>query len=451
MSLVMRFWIVGLLLIGGVSVRAQDVGFANAWPELTPRDRDAVAKYAEDFKSFLGKAKSEMGFVREATRVAESSGFRKWDAKTSAAAMKPGSRWYAINRDRTIVLFVVGTEPIENGMRIVNSHIDSPRLEFKVKPFRESQQATLIDTQVHGGLKNYQWANVPLAITGRVDKADGTTAWIEIGNDPSDPVVLISDLAPHVDRDFRGRLQPDVIRIEELDPIIGTLPPDLGAGQRSAGDRVLAIVNEKYGITAKDLLSADVQIVPATQPRDVGIDRALVGAYGQDDRASGYVSLRAILDVKTPRYTAVAYAVNNEEVNSWNTGVNSEWFNTLVMEVMSAQKGSDASDVARRRAYQRTQVLVSDCTTAQDPIFPQPQNPVLTSRLGYGMVIKEYGSGRQANAEFFAKIRGLLDREKVRWQTHSYDAGYGGGKIAAWFAEQNMDVIGLGVGVMSMH
>src|SRR5262245_21316161 len=363
MNRVSRFSLVGLFLIGGVSLRAQDVGFANAWPELAPRDRDAVMKYADGFKSFLGKAKSEMAFVREPTRVAEGRGFRRWDAKTVPGSLKPGSRWYAINRDRTMMLFVIGAEPIENGMRIVNSHIDSPRIEFKTKPFRESQQATLIDTQVHGSLKNYQWANVPLAISGRVDKTDGTTAWIEIGNDPADPVVLISDLAPHVDRDFRGRLQPDVIRTEELDPIIATMPPDVSAGQRSTTDRVLAMLHEKYGITARDLLSADVQIVPATQPRDVGIDRALVGAYGQDNRASGYISLRAITEMTMPRYTAVAYAVNNEEVNSWNTGVNSEWFNTLVSEVMSAQKGADVSDVARRRAYARTQVLVSDCTT----------------------------------------------------------------------------------------
>jgi aspartyl aminopeptidase len=440
---------IGSLLVL-TTLHAQDVGFANAWPELDAQGREHVTRYAEDFKVFLGKAKSEMQFVREATRFAESSGFRKWDAK-AAAGLKPGTRWYAINRDRTIVLFVVGSEPLENGMRIVNTHIDSPRIEFKAKPFRESQQAVLVDTQVHGGIKNYQWANVPLAITGRVDKADGTTAWIDIGNDPADPVLLISDLAPHVDRDFRGRLQPEVIRTEELDPIIGTLPPDAAAGQRTATDRLLAMLKDKYGITLRDLLTSDVQIVPATAPRDVGLDRALVGAYGQDDRSTAYISLRAIAEVKAPRYTSVAYAVNNEEVASWNTGVNSEWFNTLISEVMSAQKGSDVSDVARRRAYARTEVLVSDCTTAQDPLFPQPQNPVLTSRLGYGMVIKEYGAGREANSEFFAKVRGLLDRAKVRWQTHGYDAGYGGGTIAAWFAGQNMDVIDVGVGLLSMH
>ena len=441
--------LLGLVL--SVAARGQDVGFANAWPELTPADQEQVQKFGEDVKTFLGQAKSEMLFVRSATQFAESNGFRKWDFATAAGNLKPGSRWYAINRDRTIVLFVVGTEPIESGLRIVNAHIDSPRIEFKTKPFRESQQAVLIDTQVHGGLKNYQWVNVPLAITGRVDKADGTTAWIDIGNAAGDPVLLITDLAPHVDRDFRGRLQPDVIRTEELDPLIGSMPPDMAAGQRTATDRVLAMLHQKYGITAQDLLSADLQIVPATMPRDVGLDRALIGAYGQDNRVGGYINLRAIADVKTPRYTSVAYAVNNEEVNSWNTGVNSEWFNTLVSEMLMAQQGKDFNALSLRRTYAKTNVLVSDCTTAVNPLFPQPQNPSLTSRLGYGLVVKEYGAGREANSEFFAKMRGIFDRDKVRWQTHSYDAGYGGSTIAAWFAGQNMEVIDVGVGLVSMH
>src|SRR4026208_740591 len=158
-----------LCLALSAAPRAQDVGFANAWPELTPADQEQVQKFGEDVKTFLGQAKSEMLFVRSATQFAETNGFRTWDPATAAGGMKPGTRWFAINRDRTIVLFVVGTEPIENGLRIVNTHIDSPRIEFKTKPFRDSQLATLIDTQVHGGIKNYQWANVPLAISGRID------------------------------------------------------------------------------------------------------------------------------------------------------------------------------------------------------------------------------------------------------------------------------------------
>jgi aspartyl aminopeptidase len=448
-----RHWgaLVGLLLVTSAGASAQDVGFANAWPELTAADQAQVQALGEDVKTFLGQAKSEMAFVRSATQFAEANGFRKWVAPATAAELRPGSRWYAINRDRTIVLFVIGSEPVENGMRIVNTHIDAPRIEFKTRPFRESQQAVLIDTQVHGSIKNYQWVNVPLAITGRVDKADGTTAWIDIGNAPGDPVLLITDLAPHVDRDFRGRVQTEVIRTEELDPLIGSLPPDAAAGQRTATERVLALLHQRHGITARDLLSADLQIVPATMPRDVGLDRALIGAYGQDDRVTAYLSLRAIAEVKAPRFTSVAYAVNNEEVASWNTGVNSEWFNTLVSEVLAVQQGREFSDLSRRRAYARTEVLVSDTTTAVNPLFPQPQNPNLTSRLGYGLVVKEYGAGREANSEFFARMRGLFDREKVRWQTHAYDAGYGGGTIAAWFAGQNMDVMDVGVGLVSMH
>jgi aspartyl aminopeptidase len=443
--------VASLLLAFSVAARGQDVGFANAWPELTPADRDQVQKFGDDVKTFLGQAKSEMQFVRSATQFAEANGFRRWDPAAAQPRLEPGSRWYAINRDRTIVLFIVGSEPIENGMRIVNTHVDSPRIEFKTKPFRESQQLALIDTQVHGSLKNYQWVNVPLAITGRVDKADGTTVWVEIGNGADDPVLLITDLAPHVDRELRGRLQPEVIRTEELDPLIGSMPPDAGAGQRTATDRVLALLHQQYGIGARDFLSADLQIVPATMPRDVGLDRALIGAYGQDDRVAGYVSLRALAEVKTPRYTSVAYAVNNEEVSSWNTGVSSEWFNTLVSEMLMAQQGQAFNALSLRRAYSTTNVLVADCTTAVNPLFPQPQNPNLTSRLGYGLVVKEYGAGREANSEYFAQIRGIFDRAKVRWQTHGYDAGYGGSTIAAWFAGQNMEVMDVGVALVSMH
>jgi len=446
--MVSRGLLVGLCLLLATGARAQDVGFANAWQTLRPGERAQVEQFGEDFKAFMGQAKSEMAFVRGAIEFAEASRFRRWEPG-SGEALTPGSRWYAVNRDRTIVLFVVGREPLESGLRIVNTHIDAPRIEFKTRPLRESEGAVLVDTQVHGGIKNYQWANVPLALTGRVDKADGSTVWIDVGNDPGDPVLLITDLAPHVDRDFRGRTAPNVIATEELDPIIGTLPP-LG-NEQSATERLLALLHEEYGITAADLLSADLQLVPATMPRDVGLDRALVGAYGQDDRATAYVSLRAIADVQAPRYTSVAYAVNNEETGSWNTGVSSEWFSTLVAELLAAQAGGTSSDLALRRAYGRSQVLVSDCTTALNPLFPQPQNPRLTSRLGYGLVVKEYGPGREANSEFFARMRGAFERDGVRWQTHSYDAGYGGSTIAAWFAGQNMEVMDVGIGLVSMH
>jgi aspartyl aminopeptidase len=445
--------VVSVVSVGAFArpVSAQDFGFSSAWPELGDAERVQVMAFGEEFKSFLDDARSHMWFVREGVALAEAEGFQAWSPEVAAGQMTPGSRWYAVNRDRTLVLFVVGTEPVSDGLRIVNTHIDSPRLEFNTRPFRERNGLVTIDTQIHGGIKNYQWVNVPLALIGRVDKTDGTTVWVEIGTSPDDPILLITDLAPHVDADYRNRTQRDAIRAEELQPIIASLPPDDDdEDQDGALDRLLELLRDEYDIEGRDFLSADLQIVPATRPRDVGLDRALVAAYGQDDRSTGYISLRAIFETGTPRHTAVAYAVNNEETGSWNTGVNSEWFSTLVSEMIEVQSGA-VSDLDLRRTYRSTQVLVSDTTTALNPVFPAPQNNDLTSRLGYGMVVKEYGAGREANSEFFAVIRNLLDDADVKWQTHSYDAGYGGSTIAAWFAGQNMDVIDVGIGIVSMH
>lgn len=433
------------------SAQGIDFGFSSAWPSLDAADRDRVMRLGEDFKQFIGVARSEMLFVREAVKIAEGKGFKAWRPGIAAADVKAGSRWYAVNRDRTMAMVVIGSEPIESGMRVVTSHIDSVRIEFKTRPFRESNQAVLVDTQVHGGVKNYQWANVPLAIVGRVDKADGTHVMVDIGTRPDDPVLLITDLAPHEDKDFRERKYQEVIKTEEMDPILASLPPETGSGQKTATDRVLALLRQEYNLTPQDFLSADLQIVPAAMPRDVGLDRALIGAYGHDDRVSGYLSLRAIIEAETPKFTSVAYFVNNEEVGSWNTGVDSQWFSTFMSELILAQRGKDYNDLLLRRAYSKTQVLMADCTTAINPLFPQPQNQNLAARLGYGLVVKEYGAGREANSEFFAKIRSIFDRERVRWQTHSYDAGYGGGTIADWFATQNMDVIDVGIGILSMH
>ncbi len=406
--------------------------------------------FAEEFKDFIAVARSEMWFVREGLEYAESEGFQQWTPEVASSDMTPGSRWYAINRDRTLVLFIIGNNPITDGIRIVNTHIDSPRIEFKTIPLRDRNGAVTIDSQVHGGIKNYQWVNIPLGIIGRVDKTDGSTVWVEIGLDEDDPILMITDLAPHVDDDYRSRTQRDVIRTEELEPIIASLPVAADSDFDMPSDRLLAILSEEYGIDSEDLLSADLQIIPVTRPRDVGLDRALVAAYGQDDRSTAYVSLRAIADVGTPEQTVFAYAVNNEETSSWNTGVNSEWFNTLIAELIAATSGS-FSDLDLRRTYAQSQVLVSDTTTALNPLFPGPQNQVLTSRLGYGLVVKEYGAGREANSEFFAYIRSVFDDANIHWQTHSYDSGYGGGTIAAWFAGQNMDVIDVGIGIVSMH
>lgn len=410
------------------------------WPKLTAAERDDVMQFGEDFKQFMGVSKSELFFVREARQFAERHGFTPWRSSLRADEVTPGSRWYAVNRDRTIALFVIGRRPMTDGARIVNSHIDAVRIELKTKPFRTSQDIALLDTQVHGGLKNYQWVNRPLALIGRIDKTDGTTVWVDIGHGADDPVLLIPDLAPHVDADYRERKNRDVIRTEELDPLLGM-----------AMEAALEVLRSRYGVTSDDLLSAELQLVPAQMPVDIGLDRQLVGAYGHDDRSNGYASLRAIAEVETPDRTAIAYAVNNEEVSSWTTGVNSEWFSTLFAEIVAVQATGTYSDLMLRHALAASQVLVSDCTTAVNPLFPGMQLPGAAARLGWGLVFKEYGSGREADSEYMAEVRAILDAAGVRWQTHSYQAGYGGGTIAQWFANANMDAIDVGIGILSMH
>jgi aspartyl aminopeptidase len=421
------------------SIAAQEPPPGPVWPRLSESQRAEVTRFGDDFKQFIGRAKSAMTFVQEATKLVEANGFRRWPGSPAKADVRPGSRWYAVNRDRTIVAFVVGAEPLAGGARIVNTHNDSVHLELKPKPFRESFEIALLDTFVHGGIKNYQWVNRPLALIGRVSKADGTSVAVDIGHAAGDPVMIIPDLAPHVDRDFLERRNRDVIQAEELDPVLATTI-----------DAALKALREKYGLSRDDFLSTDLEIVPAQMPVDIGLDRQLTGAFGHDDRSNGFAAFRAIVEVKSPQKTAIAYGVNNEEVSSWTTGIASEWFRTLLAEVIAAQEPS-YSDLMLRRALRASQVIVSDCTTALDPNFPQPYLPNGSARLGWGLVFKEYGAGRQAEADYFAKLRHLFNGAGVHWQTHAYRAGYGGGTIAQWFANADIDAADIGIGILSMH
>ncbi len=429
--------LLGVAAVFSSVVHAQEPG--PVWPRLSAGQRTEVMRFGDDFKQFIGRAKSEMQFVTEAAKLVEANGFKPWPVSPARGDVRPGSRWYAINRGRTIVAFVVGSEPMASGGRIVNTHNDSVRLGLKPKPFRDSFEISLFDTTTHGSLKNYQWVNRPLALIGRATRLDGSTVTIDIGHDPADGVLMVADLAPHVDRDFLERRNRDVIQTEELDPILAL-----------TRDAALKALKDKYNLTPDDFLSADLQIVPAQMPVDVGLDKQLIGAYGHDDRSNGFASFRAIVEVRSPAKTAIAYGVNNEEVNSWSSGVDSEWFRTLVAEIIAAQEPT-YNDLMLRHALRATQVLVSDCTTALDPVFPGPYLANGSARLGWGLVFKEYGAGRQADGEYFAQLRRLFTDAGVHWQTHSYRAGYGGGTIAQWFANADMDAADVGIGILSMH
>jgi len=421
-------------------LRAEENQTGAVWPKLSPSQRTEVMKLGDDFKRFIGAAKSENQFVTETVKMLEAAGFKPWPSAPKKADAAAGSRWYAVNRGRTIAAFVIGSEPAAHGTRIVNSHNDSLHLELKPRPLRDSFDISMLDTRTHGTLKNYQWVNRPLALIGRVTRVDGSSVDVNIGQEPGDPVLMITDLAPHVDNDFRDRKNRDVIATEELDPLLAL-----------TRDGALKALKDKYNVEAADLLSADLQIVPAQMPVDVGLDHQLVGAFGHDGRVNGFAAFRAITEVRSPQKTAIAYGVDNEEVGvSWTTGVESQWFSTLVGEIIAAQEPT-YSDLMLRHALGASQALVSDCTTALDPGFPQPSLPGSTARLGWGMVMKEYGSGKEAEPEFLAQITRLLTESGVHWQVHAYKAGLGGGTIAQWFANANIDAIDVGIGVLSMH
>lgn len=308
-----------------------DVGPVAAWADLSESDRREVLEFAEDYKEFMGKAKTELSFVSETVRIAEAAGFRELEPDSN---LSPGRKYYDINRDRTISLIVVGSKPFGDGFRVVGAHVDSPRLELKGRPLYEMEGFALFQTYRHGGIKNYQWVNIPLALVGHVDKKDGTRVDVSVGLDPDDPIFIIPDLSPHVDHDYRERMNRDVIMGEELDPLIGSIPDETN----SVSAAVLAYLDNEYDIVEEDLVSAELVLVPAMPPRDVGFDRSLMAIYGQDDKLSSYTALRAVLQQRSPEYTSIAFLVDNEEVgNVNNTGANSTYLVDLMSELIYRQ------------------------------------------------------------------------------------------------------------------
>ncbi len=414
-----------------------------AKPELSEEARASAFAFAEEYKTFLDVARTELSTVREVLRFAKEKGYTDLFA---AEAVKPGDRLYALNRDRTIALIRIGKAGSGGGVRISGAHIDSPRIDLKGRPLYSAQGFALLQTVYHGGIKKYQWASLPLMLTGRVDRKDGTTVQIEIGAKPDDPVLVIPDLAPHVDRDYRGRKASEVIKGEELDPIVASV------GDKAVVDRVLELLEETYGVKREDLVSAELSLVPALPPRDVGLDRALIGAYGQDDRLSAFCAYRGLEAAVAPERTAIAFLVDNEETGSGNnTGANSSFLRDMIAHLIETEAGSfDENDL--RRVLRASEVLSADVTTGVNPLFAGVQEAGNAARVGKGVVIKLYGRGNNAHSEFIAQIRAVLDAAAIPWQTHTYkvDIG-GGGTIARFLSRENMEVIDVGVPILSMH
>lgn len=422
-----------------------DLNCLSSWVDVDKNKLKQIYAFAENYKAFIATARTELSFVAEAVKFAKNNGFKPLN---NESPMTPGARYYDVNRDRAISFMVIGRDGLESGLHVVGAHIDSPRLELKGRPLYGDGDFALFQTNFHGGIKNYQWTNIPLALMGRVDKKDGTTIQINVGLNPRDPIFMIADLSPHTDRGYKDKKVKNLVKKEDLDPIVGHIP-GLGGVEAS----IMEYLKATYGISRADLVSAELSLVPAMAPRDLGFDRGLVAAYGQDDRVASFVAMRAIANLKTPRKTAMAYLVDNEEVgNRNNTGAKSAYFSTLVSRMLVSKLGQKYREAALKTALRNSKMVSIDVNPGINPMKPSAWETGNAPRLGYGVNIKIYGQGNTANSEYIAWTRAYLDRKNIPWQTTTYKVGVaGGGTIGGEFSRQNMEVIDFGIPILSIH
>ena len=443
-ELVSPYSLCPVVLVGPAFAQDED---ASGWASLPDATRADVEAHASAYKDFMRVAKTELSFVREAVRRVEAAGFREL---TDEAPLTPGARYYDVNRDRTLTVIVVGKLGFREGFRIAGAHIDSPRLELKARPLYEKEGFALFQTNYHGNIKTYQWTNIPLALMGRVDLKDGSTVWVSVGNEPEEPTFVIPDLSPHVDQSIRERSSRDAIEHEELDPLVGHIP---GGSEESVKSAVEGYLRETYGVSIDDLVSAELALVPALEPRDVGFDRGLMAIYGQDDRLSGFAALQAVIEADSPQYTAIAYLVDNEEVgNVNNTGADSSYLVGLMGRLLFQEMGDSFREHWLRQALRSTKVISSDVNPGIHPTWPSAWEEGNAPRLGRGVNFKMYGRGFNANSEYTAWIRKVLDDSEIPWQVATYKVGRaGGGTIGGALADDNMEVIDFGVPLLSIH
>ncbi|PKM80428.1 MAG: aminopeptidase [Firmicutes bacterium HGW-Firmicutes-14] len=430
------------------------------WPELSHPEREEASRFAEEYKEFLNKAKTEREAVRELVAMAETNGFVSLDQMTAKGRkLRPGNKVYAVNREKNLALIIIGKEPMWRSMNVIGSHIDSPRLDLKPMPLYESQGLGLLKTHYYGGIKKYHWLSYPLAMHGLVVKQNGEKVDIRIGDKENDPVFVITDLLPHLAKEQLKKKLGEAVSGEALNILAGTLPLEEKEAPERVKLAILELLKLKYGIIEEDLTSAELELVPATPARDIGFDRSLVGAYGQDDRICAYTSLRAVLECSNPARTAVALFVDKEETGSTgNTGMRSRFFENTIAELLYFVTG-DYDEIYCRKALANGRALSADVSAAVDPTWEDVHDKYNAARVGYGIVMTKYtGSGgkystSEAGAEFVADIRKVFNENKIIWQTGELgkvDQG-GGGTIAQFMARYGMDVLDCGPAVLSMH
>lgn len=438
----------------------------NAWKDYTEEQLDQLHYLCEGYKAFISENKTERECCAAAVAMAEEAGYVSLESRIEEGrSLVPGDKVYAVNRDKTLMLLQLGTEPLEAGVNILGAHVDSPRLDVKQDPVDEKNELATLDTHYYGGVKKYQWVAMPLAIHGVVAKKDGTVVSVVIGEDDDDPVFCITDLLPHLASEQMGKKATEVIEGEMLDVLVGNRPIVVKEGEKD-GDAekspvkagVLGILRDLLDIEEEDLLSAELEVVPAGAARDLGLDRSMILGYGQDDRVCAYTSLVAQLDAEAPARTAVTLLVDKEEIGSVGaTGMTSRFFENTMAEVL--ELAGETGPLALRRCLAASNMLSSDVSAGFDPTFASVFEPKNSCYLGHGLTFNKYTGSRgkagsnDADAEYLATIRRVMDEGGVHFQTAELgkvDAG-GGGTIAYILATYGMSVVDCGVPVLSMH
>lgn len=423
----------------------------NSFNKISDADVKKAFDFCEGYKTFLDAAKTERESVAYAIKAAEEKGFVPFDA---SAKYNAGDKVYYNNRDKAICLAVIGKNGTKNGVRVLAAHIDSPRLDLKPIPLYESNDLALLKTHYYGGIKKYQWTTIPLALHGKIIKKDGSSVTISIGEKEGEPQFCITDILPHLGKDQAEKKLGAAIEGESLNILAGSLPVDREEGEKKFKLNVLKILNEQFGIIEEDLISAEIEIVPAFKAADVGFDRSMIGAYGHDDRVCAYPCLQAVLECETPKDTVVTVLADKEEVGSMgSTGLASRFMSYFIAD-LAAQDGLEP-----RHVLSKSSCLSADVTAAYDPTYASAYELANSALLNHGLALSKYTGARgkggcnDASAEFLGEIRKLLNDNEIAWQIAELgkvDQG-GGGTVAADVANLNMDVIDAGVPVLSMH
>lgn len=418
---------------------------------ISQEETDKADAFCDEYKNFLNKAKTEREAVVYVLEKAKKNGFVEFDR---AKKYNAGAKVYYNNRGKSIILAVIGKKGLENGTRLSAAHIDSPRLDMKQNPLYEDTEIAYFKTHYYGGVKKYQWTAIPLSLHGVVVKRDGTKAYVNVGEDDNDPKFVVTDLLPHLAAEQMKRTLADGIRGEELNILIGSRPFKDDEASEKIKLNIMNILFEKYGIIESDFLSAELEAVPAFKSCDIGFDRSMIGSYGHDDRVCAYPAAEAVFNIENPEYTAITVLTDKEEIGSdGNTGLNSSYFKYFVADLANTQ------GVNYHTVLSNTHCLSADVNAAFDPTFPDVSERRNASYINKGVVITKYTGSRgkagtsDASAEYMGKIRSMLDGAEVVWQSGELgkvDAG-GGGTVAMYLAALDIDVVDLGVPVLSMH